>query len=109
MAKNHVQQGKKMPWTNGTGSDVVSGEVVALAGMIGVAMGAIADGESGTLAICEVFTLAKEAPLVITQGDDVYWDDANNNIDKTDTNVPAGKCFASALSADTTVEVLLNV
>jgi len=49
MATNHVQKGAVMSWTNGTGSDVVSGEVVAFADMIGVAAGDIADGETGEL------------------------------------------------------------
>lgn len=97
-----------MPWTNDTGSDVVSGGVVAFADMIGVALGAIAAGESGSLAIGEVWKLAKEAPLVINQGEQVYWDETNTNIDKTDTNVPAGKAFVAAASADTTVQVLVN-
>ncbi len=55
MATNHVQKGAVMSWTNGTGSDVVSGEVVAFADMIGVAAGDIADGETGELLIEEVF------------------------------------------------------
>jgi len=108
MAQNHIQKGAAMPWTNDTGSDVVSGEVVALPAMIGVAAGDIDDGEEGNLFIEEVFELAKEAPLVISQGDAVYWDDTNDNIDKTNTNVPAGKAFADAASAATTVYVKLN-
>jgi len=109
MAQNHVQEGKIITWTNGTGSAVVAGEVVAVGTIVGVALGDIADDATGELAIAEVWTLPKEAPLVIDQGDLVYWDDTNNNIDKTDTNVLAGRCFKSAVSAATTVEVLLNV
>lgn len=97
-----------MSWTNGTGTAVVSGEVVPLPDMIGVAAGDIADGEDGELFIEEVFEVAKEAPLVIAQGDKVYWDATNDNIDKTDTNVPAGIAFAPAASAATTVFVKLN-
>jgi predicted RecA/RadA family phage recombinase len=109
MAKTHVQEGKVMTWTNGTGSAVVAGEVVAVGTVIGVALGNIASGATGELAIEEVWTLPKEAPLVITQGDKVYWDDTNNRIDKTDTNVYAGKAFVSAVSAATTVVVKINV
>ncbi len=108
MAQNHVQKGAAMPWTNGTGSDVVSGEVVVVADMVCVAAGDIADGETGELLTEEVFTVAKEAPLVIDQGDTVYWDATNDNIDKTDTNVLAGKAFADAASAATTVQVKLG-
>lgn len=109
MAKNHVQEGKIMTWTNGTGSAVAAGEVVVIGTIVGVALGTIANGATGEVAIEEVWTLPKEAPLVISQGDKVYWDDTNNRIDKTDTNVYAGKAFASAISAATTVVVKLNV
>jgi len=108
MAQNHIQKGAAMPWTNDTGADVVSEEVVALPDMIGVAAHDIADTEDGELLVEEVFEIAKEAPLVIDQGDDVYWDDAADQINKTNTNVPAGKAFAPAGSADTTVLVKLN-
>lgn len=109
MAQIHVQEGKVMTWTNGTGSAVVAGEVVVVGTLVGVALGDIAAAAEGELAIAEVWTLPKEAPLVISQGDLVYWDDTNNNIDKTNTNVLAGRCWKSAVSAATEVEVLLNV
>lgn len=109
MAKNHIQEGNIMTWTNGTGAAVASGEVVVVGTLIGVATGAIAAGATGELAIAEVWELPKEAPLDIAQGDLVYWDDANNNIDKTNTNVLAGRAFATAASAATSVKVLLNV
>jgi predicted RecA/RadA family phage recombinase len=109
MAQNHVQEGKIMTWTNATGTAVVSGEVIVVGALVCVALGAIANGAVGELAIAEVWNLPKEAPLVIAQGDVVYWDDTNNNIDKTNTNVLAGKAFAAAASADTTVKVKLNI
>ena len=108
MAQNRVQKGAVMPWTNGTGSDVVSGEVVEVADMVCVAAGDIADGETGELFTEEVFTLTKEAPLVISQGDTVYFDSTLGEIDKTDTNTLAGKAFADAASAATTVQVKLG-
>lgn len=108
MAKNFVQQGKVMTWTNGTGAAVASGEVVVVGTMVCVALGDIAVGESGELSTEGVWEVAKETPLDIGQGDKVYWDDTNNRIDKTDTNVSAGKAFAPAASAATTVLVKLN-
>ncbi len=108
MSQNHVQKGAVMPWTNGTGSDVVSGEAVEVADIVGVAAGDIADGETGELFIEEVFALTKEAPLVISQGDIVYFDSTAGEIDKTGTNTRAGKAFADAASAATTVQVKLG-
>lgn len=108
MAQNHVQVGAVMPWANATGSDVAAGDPVEVADIVGVAAGDIADGESGQLFIEEVFTLTKEAPLVISQGDIVYYDSAAGEIDKTNTNTLAGKAFADAASAATTVQVKLG-
>ena len=109
MATGHIRPGRTMPYTNGGASTIAAGTVVEFADMIGVALGDIAVGAEGELAICEVWELAKEAPLVINQGDQVYWDTVNDNVDKTDTNIPCGKAFAAAASAATTVQVLLNV
>ena len=97
-----------MSYTNAGETTIAAGTVVELPAMVGIALGDIAAGSSGELAICEVWEIAKEAPLVIAQGDQVYWDATNDNVDKTDTNIPCGKAFAAAASADTTVQVLLN-
>lgn len=109
MATNHIQEGKIMTWTNGTGAAIASGDVVVVGTLVCVALGDIASTAVGELAIGEVWEVAKETPLVIDQGDLVYWDDTNNRIDKTNTNVLAGRAFKGAVSAATTVQVLLNV
>ena len=108
MAKNHIKEGKTMTWLNGTGSPVVSGEVVPLPNMIAVALGDIPVGSEGELATEEVWELDKETPLDIAAGDDVFWDAVNNRIDKTGSNVAAGKAWAPAASADTKVQVKIN-
>ncbi len=109
MAQNHIQQGQVMTWANGTGSAVNSGDVVEVGTLIGVALGNIADGTEGELAIAQVFELPKVAATAIDQGAAVYWDDSAGEIGVTDSNTYAGKCFAQAAASDTTVEVLLNV
>lgn len=109
MAKNHVQPGAVMPWTNATGTDVASGDVVKVGLRIGIALENIANTASGQLAIAEVWEIPKVAPLVISQGDLVYWDVADANVNKTATdNFIAGFAFESAVSAATTVKVKLN-
>ena len=109
MATGHVQEGKVMPYTNATGSAIAKGTVIEFAGMIGIALGDIANGAVGQLAITEVWTLAKDATVAISQGDQLYWDATSNSVDKTNTNIPCGKAFAAAAEAATTVQVLLNV
>lgn len=108
MAKNHVKEGKTMTWPNDTGSPVVSGEVVPMADMIGVALGDIDDTKEGELATEEIWELPKEAALALSAGDRVYWDVANSNIDATNTNVAAGVVWKDALAADPTVWVKIN-
>lgn len=109
MAKNYVQEGKIMSWTNGTGGDIASGDVVLIGTRVGVALVDIADGESGSVAVAEVFEVPKVAPLAIAAGDFLYWDVADANFNKTATdNTLGGYAFADAASADTTVNIKLN-
>jgi len=109
MAKNHIQEGRVMNWTNSTGADVLSGAVVLVGVMVCVALGNIADGEEGRLATEEVFELPKAAGLAIDQGDRLYWDDADGELNKTELdNFDAGVAFTSAADTDTTVQIKLG-
>lgn len=84
---------------------VTHGDVIALADQIAIA---VTDGVSGDIIAAETavkVVLPKEAALAIAQGDNVYWDDTAKEIDKTTTNVKAGKCSKAAAAGDSTVEV----
>ena len=108
MATGHVAPGATMPYTN-TGVAIIAKDTVIVFGaMIGITLGAIAVGATGELAISEVWTLPKGDNLAITQGDQLYWDAVNDEVDKTNTNVPCGKAYATAAEAATEVQVLLN-
>lgn len=109
MAIGHVAPGATMPYTNTGAAIIAKDTVVAFGGMIGITLGAIAVGATGELAISEVWTLPKDNNLAITQGDQLYWDTVNDEVDKTNTNVPCGKAYNSALLAGTEIQVLLNV
>lgn len=74
MATNFVQPGKVIDWTNGTGSAVDSGAVVAIGQIIGVAMADIANGAAGPVGINGVFTVPKVSGAVIAQGESLTWD-----------------------------------
>ncbi len=109
MAIGHVASGGTMPYTNGTGVDIDSGDVVAFAAMIGVALGDIPNGSTGELAISEVWILPKNEALAITQGDRLYWDVGDGNINKTALgNIPCGIAYTHELAATATVQVRLN-
>lgn len=74
MASNYQQPGQVIDWTNGTGSAVVSGQVVAIGNILGVALGAIADGATGSVEIGGVYGVPKVTAAVIAQGESLTWD-----------------------------------
>lgn len=110
MAKNYVQEGCIIPWTNSTGSAVASGAPVAvgLLGM-GIALVDIANGAIGSVQVEGVFQLPKAAGA-IAQGSPVYWDPVNGYC----VNAAAVGCWflgfaaEAAGSSDTTVNVALE-
>jgi len=73
MAKNYVQPGEVIDWTNG-GSAVVSGQVVAIGKILGVALVDIAGGATGSVQITGVFTVPKVSAAVIAAGENLTWD-----------------------------------
>lgn len=104
--KNYIQSGQNKTFT--ADADYLSGAVVVVGDQVGVNSFDVLTGEEGEMALTGVFTLPKEAPLVIADGDVVYFDTTLKEIDKTGTNELAGTAFKAALSADTTVQVLLK-
>lgn len=106
--KNFVQHGDVIevtaPYTTTAGQGVKVG-----AALFGVAQTDIANGAKGDLRMEGVVDIAKEAPLVISAGDRVFWDDANRRVNKTATaQLNVGVCVLDALSADTTVRIRLE-
>ena len=109
MAIGHVAPGTVVPYTNTGGAAIAANTVIEFAAMIGITTGIIAPGATGTVAMSEVWTLPKDATVAVTQGDQLYWDATSDSVDKTNTNVPCGKAYASALQAGTEVQVILNM
>ncbi len=88
---------------------VVAGDVLELADSIQVYN---ESGDSGDRVPAIWFghvKLAKETGVAFTAGDQLYWDAANNRLDKTDTNIPAGKAAQDAASGADEAEVFLNL
>lgn len=90
-------------------ADVAAGDVVVSGDLPLIAHRDIADGRLGALAAGGgVYTVTKEAPLVIAGGAKLYWDDTN---DRVTTTASTHKVFgyatpAGAASADTTVRAI---
>jgi predicted RecA/RadA family phage recombinase len=106
MMKNFIQEGKTIEVT-ASGSAIASGDLVVVGDMVGVSAVDIADGETGTVWLMGVYEAPKASPLVINQGDTLYFD--GTELTKTATgNSFAGYAHADAASADSVVLVKLS-
>lgn len=109
MATNYIQDGCTLQVTNGTGSTIASGSPVFVGNVRGVAIGSIADSESGPIATEGVFSFPKKASLAISAGDVVFWDATPGEVTKTAAD---GKYLGVAIdesgSSDETVNVAIG-
>ncbi len=107
MAKNFIVEGDKITVT--LAGTKAAGDIVVQGKLVGIAESAGGSGDTITVAREGVFRVAKATPLAITQGDFLYYDSVNNEVNKTVAgNTYVGKAFTSAGSSDTTVELLLD-
>lgn len=107
MATNYVQEGKTLNYT--AGADITSGQFVLVGTIGGVAKADIANGKTGAVHVCGVFSLPK-ASGAVTQGAKLYWDESESEVTTTATdNTLIGVAAAAAASGDSNVHVLLNV
>lgn len=80
MAKNYESDGNTIQWTNGTGAAVASGQLVKVGpSMLGVALVALANGATGSVAVEGVFSgMPKVSAAVFAQGEKLIWDVSAN-------------------------------
>lgn len=108
MSTNHVQPGAVMPWTNSTGSAVVSGQLL-LIGLFGaVALGDIAAAATGNVAITEVWKLSKPTDEAVTQGAAVYRMSAVNKVSSLVASATAWAAATAYALADYVVPTTAN-
>lgn len=115
MATNIVGEAGVFTWTNGTGSAVVSGEIVPVGEILAVALDDIADTATGTLRIlCEV-TAPKVSAAVIAMGESLTWDVSAGEFDDNAATPAAGDvtgppAFAAEAAGNgvTTIKVWLT-
>lgn len=108
MAKNYVEDGKTMDWTNGSGADVASGDPVVVGVMIGVAHDDIASGEDGVLHMTGVWQLSKDEADTWAAGAALYFDDASGNVTATEGTIVAGTAWADTETGDADAPVRLG-
>ncbi|HVT35697.1 MAG TPA: DUF2190 family protein [Nevskiaceae bacterium] len=115
MAKTHVQPGKVIDVT--VDDDYSSGDLIKVGDLCGVCLGDIADGDTGSVQIEEVFQVKKKTSDTITAGKQLYLDADNKRVTISDNDgasvptafIKAGKAIAAASNSDTTVLLKLNV
>ena len=111
MAANYIETGDVLPWTNGTGSAVDSGDPVAFGTKgVGVALVDIANAAIGSVSLDGVFQFPKNTSDAVSQGAPVWWDVTAGEA----VNVPTLGCWfmgyasEAELAAATTVNVTLE-
>lgn len=108
MAKNYVQDGNTMDWTNNTQVLVVSGAMVVTGDLVGVAVADIPVGGEGVLLMTGVFALPKSGAATFDQGDKVYALADGITGDAGSANPLAGTAWKAAGATDTTCLVRLG-
>lgn len=118
MAKNYVQDGEVLDYTNGTGSAISAGSVVVMGAAgdatIGVALVDIADGEAGAVQIDGVFTVPKTSAAVFKQGESLMWDVSTGKFDDNQATPATGDVTGAVIAAadgantETTCQVRLT-
>lgn len=75
MTTKHIA-GEIVAWDHVAASDIVSGDVVVMDAVTGVALTDILTGATGAVAVSGTFELTKDTALVLAQGAAVDWDGA---------------------------------
>ena len=119
MATNHVK-GEINTVNYTAGSAISSGDVIVIGGTdakkvrVGVALGDIASGSVGAVAITGCWTMAKVSAAVIKQGDSVNWDSSVPAVEDNAHTTAAGDVAefgmadAAGANGDTTIAVWID-
>lgn len=105
MAKNYIQNGTTAEFV--ATADVVSGQVVVLGGLLGVAADDVLETETGVAMIEGVFELPKVAGVAMDQGDFVTFDASTGQV-IAEGGAGVAYVMADAVEADEVVLVKIN-
>lgn len=107
MTTKFVQPGEVIDYT--ASANIASGQVVLMGARIGVALKAIANGETGPMQVTGVFNIAKLSTDNMAQGALLYWDNTNSRLTTTASgNTLAGFAAAAAAATTTSVNIKIN-
>lgn len=113
MTTKFKRYGETITWTNGTGSDVAVNDLVAVGGVLAVALVDIADGETGELGAEGVYDVPKVTGTAIDQGDPIDYDASEGAVstgitEDTGDLSDCAVCWEGADSGDTTARIKLG-
>jgi predicted RecA/RadA family phage recombinase len=116
MAKNLVQDGGVLNWTNVSGGTVTSGSVVRIGHTIAIALATIANGATGAVDCTpgRVFTVPKVSAAVFVAGEKLLWDASAAAFDDAAATPATGDLMGAVIAAkpganaELTCEVMLT-
>lgn len=99
MARNYQSDGNVIQWTNNTGVAVASGQLVRIGGTLGVALVALAIGQTGSVAVEGVFHSVPKVPAaVFAQGTKLLWDVSAGQFDVPTALAASGDVLGGAVA-----------
>jgi predicted RecA/RadA family phage recombinase len=99
MATNYKQPGEVIQWTNATGSAVAANAIVVIGHMLGVALEAIANGASGSVALEGIFSgVPKVSAAVFTVGEKLVYDVSAGAFDDSAATPATGDLTGAAVA-----------
>ena len=110
MAKNFVNEGEGVVYQNSGAGIINSGSVVVMDAIVGISLGDIPVGQSGTVRIIGVWKLPKDTATAMDVGKAVFWNTVDKKIVGTSgaNAVLAGIVTSGVSAGATTVNVKIN-
>lgn len=107
MSAKFIQKGNTLSIPSATA--VANDRMIILGTRVAISQVSIPAGGSGAVKISGVFAYAKLSADVVTLGQALFYDSANDRLTTTaGTNTAAGFAVAAAAAGVTTVQVMLN-
>jgi predicted RecA/RadA family phage recombinase len=110
MAKNFIQEGDTLLYSNTSGSTITSGTAVLMGSKVGIALVDISNNASGAVAMEGVWSYAKNtgASTGGLMGASAYWDNSAKKFTAVSSgNTLAGYFAATCADGDATCQVKL--
>lgn len=96
---NYVDNGTTVNYTNASGSDIASGDVIVMGHSLGVALVDIADGDTGAVQVAGKVTVPKVSAAVFAVGEKLVYDVSAGAFDDSAAVAASGDLTGAAVAA----------